>query len=203
MNRVSVVGTSGSGKSTFSATLAARLRAPHIELDALHHGPSWTEASAEELIERVAAATAEGGWVADGNYHGKIGDLVLRQADTLVWLDLPLYVCLGRLWRRTSRRIRDDVELWNGNKEEWRNVLVGWDSLFAWAIRAHVQRRRAFPAELRRRPHLTVVRLRSPAEVERWLAGVGSSAYRESDQVAPPSTECHVTAGSGPAPGSE
>lgn len=173
MKRVVVQGTSGSGKTTFSTALSARLGAPHIELDALHHGPNWTEATAEELRERVLAAI-EGRdcWVVDGNYERKFGDLVLERADTLVWLDLPLRVCLTRLWRRTSHRIRDDVSLWNGNKESWRGVLWGRDSLFAWAVRAHLHRRRTFPAHLERLPRLDVVRLRSAADVDTWLGRV-------------------------------
>jgi len=171
VKRVVVQGTSGSGKTTFSGTLAARLGVAHVELDALHHGPNWTEASAEELCERVSAAlSGRDSWVVDGNYYGKIGDLVLRQADTLVWLDLPLRVCLARLWRRTSGRIRDDVELWNGNRESWRGAFWGLESLFVWTVRTHVRRKLTWPDRFARLEHVQLVRLCSPAEVERWLA---------------------------------
>ena len=50
----------------------------------------------------------------DGNYRGKLGDLVLAQADTFVWLEPPLRVALGRLARRTWRRLRTREELWAG-----------------------------------------------------------------------------------------
>jgi adenylate kinase family enzyme len=180
--KVSVVGTSGSGKTTLAAALAARLGVPHVELDALHHGPNWTEASAEELRERVGASLAGlDGWIVDGNYHGKIGGLVLWQSDTVVWLDLPLRVCLARLWRRTSTRIRDDVELWNGNREDWSNVLLGWDSLFVWTLRSHVRRRLTWPDRFARLDHVELVRLRSETEVARWLATQGPPA-----RLAPP-----------------
>ena len=46
--KIVVKGTSGAGKSTFAAELARRLDLVYVELDALHHGPNWTEASAEE-----------------------------------------------------------------------------------------------------------------------------------------------------------
>src|SRR5947207_10692786 len=96
MRRVVVVGISGSGKTTVAANLAARLRVPHIEMDALHHGPNWTEATAAEMRFRVEAAlaAAPNGWIVDGDYGRKIGDLVLRRADTLVWIDLPLHLAL-------------------------------------------------------------------------------------------------------------
>lgn len=111
--RIVVKGTTAAGKSTVAAELARRLRLVHVELDALHHGPNWNEASAEVLRARVAAAlaAAPAGWVVDGNYDGKLGDLVLAEADTIVWLDLPLAPKLRRLWARTRRRIDERVEL--------------------------------------------------------------------------------------------
>src|SRR5438270_140671 len=94
--RVNVKGISGSGKSTFSQQLAERLGVPYLEIDAIHHGPNWTEASAEELQTRVRdfMAGAPDGWVIDGNYESKLGDLVLATADRIVWLDPPLRVAL-------------------------------------------------------------------------------------------------------------
>lgn len=169
MRRVNVKGTSGSGKTTFSQELARRLGVPFVELDALHHGPNWAEPTNEEFRARVQAAidAAPDGWVIDGNYEGKLGDLVLSEADTIVWLDLPLRLKLRRLWRRTSHRIRDDVELWNGNKESWRSVLWGRDSLFGWTLRTHVRQRREWPRRFG--ADARFVRLRSDAEARSWL----------------------------------
>src|SRR5712692_2825145 len=164
------MGSSCAGKTTLAGQLAERLGVPHVELDALHHGPNWTEASPKELRRRVEQAIAgHDGWVKDGGYESKLGDLALERADTVVWLDLPLRVSLGRLRRRTSERIRGGVELWGGNRESWRNALVGPRSLFVWAIRSHLRRRRTLPGRLARHPHLAIVRLRSQAEVERWV----------------------------------
>jgi adenylate kinase family enzyme len=69
MRRVAVIGVSGSGKTTVAGELAMRLGLPHVELDALHHGPNWTEASAEQLRAAVLAALERcpDGWVIDGN----------------------------------------------------------------------------------------------------------------------------------------
>ena len=73
--RIAVVGTSGAGKTTLSARLAARLGYPHVELDAFQHGPNWQQATVEELRERTDAATGGDCWVCDGNYEA-VRDLV-------------------------------------------------------------------------------------------------------------------------------
>ena len=133
MRRVSVVGNSGSGKTTVARRLAALLGVPHVELDALHHRAGWREATAEELRREVEPIVATDGWVVDGVYRGKLGDLTLERADTVVWLDLPRRVWVPRLVRRTVRRVVLREELWNGNRESLRNVLVGRDSLIRFA----------------------------------------------------------------------
>jgi hypothetical protein len=167
--KIAVQGTGGSGKTTVAKELARRHGVPHVELDALFHGPNWVETPPEEFRRRVAAATAGDGWVVDGNYDSSLGDLVLGRADTVVWLDLPLRVSLARVTRRTIGRIRTGEELWSGNRESWRGGFFGWESMFVWTIRSHLRQRRLRPARLARHPNLRVVRLRSAREVESYL----------------------------------
>jgi adenylate kinase family enzyme len=169
MRRVAVKGTSGAGKTTFAARLAKRLNVPHIELDGLHHGPNWSEPTAQEFQKRVRAAMDANpdGWVIDGNYERKLGNMVNDAADTLVWLDLPLHVLLPRLLARSYRRITGNVELWSGNRETWRNVLFEQDGLILWTLRSYRRHRREWPQ--RYGSHPGYVRLHSQREVNRWL----------------------------------
>ena len=172
-SRVAVKGASGSGKTTFAAELARRLGVPHVELDALHHGPNWSEPGPDEFCARVRAVMDANphGWVIDGNYERKLGHLVTDAADTVVWLDLPLWTLLRRLWRRTSHRIRGEMELWSGNRETWRTALWGRESLFAWTIRAFFRHRREWPRRFARHPGF--VRLRTPQAARDWLQRQG------------------------------
>lgn len=165
--RIAVVGTTCSGKTTLAKRLAERHGVPHIELDALHWGPDWSEPSDDEFRARVEAALTAEDWVADGAYHGKLGGLVLERADLVVWLDPPLPTIVGRLGVRTVRRIRAREELWGGNRETWRGAIFSRSSLLLWALKTHGPRRRRYEQALAR---YDTVRLRSSAEAEEWLA---------------------------------
>ena len=170
--RVAVVGVSGNGKTTFARRLAAKLDVPYTELDALNHLPGWVEASDGELRRYVLAVMGRSdGWVLDGSYQQKLGDLVLRRADTLVWLDYPLWLVLWRLFWRTNRRIIQRERLWNDNRERFSNAYLSKDSLYVWVFRSYWRRRRMWPRFLAEPMHagLVVHRFRSPAEATRWL----------------------------------
>jgi adenylate kinase family enzyme len=167
VRRVAVLASaSGNGKTTFGRTLAARLDVPFVELDALVHGPGWVETPDDELRAAVEPILAADGWVVDGSYERKLGNAVLRSADTVVWLDLPLRVWLPRLLRRTLRRMSGRERLWNDNRETIRDTLLGRNALFPYALRSHFRRRRSWPQRL---AAYNTVRLRSTKEVERWL----------------------------------
>ena len=103
----------------------------------------------------------------DGGYWGKLGDRVLRNADVVVWLDLPVRIWLPRLIRRTSVRVIRREELWNGNRETVRSFVFSRDSLLWYALRSHRRHRRVYPERLAPYP---VVRLRTPRQAREWLA---------------------------------
>ncbi len=188
MRRVAVVASaSGNGKTTVGRQLAEALGVQFVETDAFVHGPGWTETPDDVLREQLEPILASDGWVIDGTYEHKIGDLVPRAADTVVWLDLPIRVWLPRLVRRTWRRFRGHQLLWNDNKETLSSVIFARDSLFVWAFLSHFRRRREWPQRLR---GLRVIRLTTSAEVEQFLADVritsGQAATAGSDASSRP-----------------
>jgi len=175
VRRVSVVGNSGSGKSTLAAALARALGVPCLELDSVYHQADWRPLPEEEFRSRVSAMAAGERWVIDGNY-GTVRDLVWARADTVVWLDLPKRTVMRRIVWRTMRRAARRAELWNGNRERWRNLFT-WDpeeSVISWAWHKHASYRARYAAAQAdpAHGHLRFVRLSSPGEVRRFLSGV-------------------------------
>lgn len=184
--RVVVVGTTGSGKTTMARALAGRLGVPHVELDALHWEPNWTEAEVDVFRARVRVALSGDAWVVDGNY-GKVRDLVWPRAEVLIWLDYSFMRTFWQLSRRTLVRMATGEELWSGNRERFRSQFLSRDSLFLWFFKTYPRHRHEFP-QLVRRPehrHLRAVRLRSPAAARAWLARIRPLAPTSSAPPAP------------------
>jgi adenylate kinase family enzyme len=173
LRRVAVVGTTGAGKTTFARELAARLGVPHIELDALFHGPNWTPASPEVFRARVSEAIAGDGFVVDGNYS-IVRDIVWPRLDLVVALDYPFPLIFAQLLRRTVSRSITREPLWNGNRESFRLSFASRESILLWALTSHRRHTRQLPSYVAQY-RVPLVRLRSRGEAGRWLASLTAS----------------------------
>jgi adenylate kinase family enzyme len=169
MKRVVVVGTSGSGKTTFAADLARRLGVRHIELDQLRWKPNWILLPVDEFVQQVEIATRDGEWVVDGNYS-RLRHLLWSRADTVIWLDYRFHVVLGRLLLRTLRRLILGEVCCNGNRETLSKTLSR-DSIILWMLQTYSRRRREYP-QLMSEPqyaHMQKLVFGSPKEAGVWL----------------------------------
>jgi adenylate kinase family enzyme len=177
VQRIAVVGTTGSGKTTLAKQLASALDLPHVELDALQWGADWKPADPAAFRSDVTSALASDRWVVDGNY-GAVRDVVWARADTIVWLDYSVGTVLRRLIARTFRRVLGRVVLWSGNRERFWVQFASRDSIFLWMFRTHWRRRRTYGALLAtpEHAHRNVVRLFAPSETDAWLQRIRSTA---------------------------
>ena len=171
--RIHVIGTSGSGKTTFAGRVAECLEIPHVELDALHWGPNWTEPAVHEFREKVAAALNGDTWAVDGNYS-KVRDIIWERADTVVWLDYTFLVVMARVIWRTFRRGLTREELWNENRERLIGNLFSKDSVIRWSMTTYHRRKREYPVMFKQPEygHINFVQLRSSREGREWVRGL-------------------------------
>ena len=182
--RVLVMGSTGSGKSTFARRLAARIGAAHIEQDALNWDPGWVNLSQtdpEKLRARAQEAAAAESWTSCGNYSA-IRPIMLARTTHLVWLDYPRAVIMRRVIARSFSRALDGEELWagTGNREHFRRWLDrehpirwAWDTF---SITAAPPSRAMFadPAMAAIAKH----RIRRPREADPLMDRLAAEAFR-------------------------
>jgi adenylate kinase family enzyme len=167
MRKVLVIGSGGAGKSTFARRLGGRLGIEVIHLDALYWRPGWSETPKAEWAETVAEVARRDAWVMDGNYSGTL-DIRFEACDTLIFLDMPRRVCLWRVVKRFlvyRGRTRPDMAAGCVEKIDLEFILWVWN--YPKRQRPSVLQRMREKADSKR-----MIRLRSPAEAERFLATV-------------------------------
>lgn len=102
MQRIVIIGSSGSGKSTLARQLGETLNLPIIHLDKYFWHPGWVGTPPQDWTEKVRQMAAADSWIIDGNYRSTL-DIRIQMADTVVFLDLPRWLCA---WRVTKRRFQ-------------------------------------------------------------------------------------------------
>lgn len=172
MNRFNVVGTSGSGKSTFAKMLATKLGYRYIEMDAIFWGPNWYWPPDEEFFPKLEKALEGDNWVVDGNYTRTI-PIKWRHPITVIWIDLPFTTTLLQATKRALKRAISQKEIWpnTNNRESIRKSFFSKDSIILWTIKTYHKVKENYEALMKdpQFSHVTFVRIRSHKEAEAYL----------------------------------
>ncbi|MBU3188520.1 DNA topology modulation protein [Clostridium bowmanii] len=102
--RIMVVGSPGSGKSTFSRKLTEITGLPLIHLDKEFWKNGWIETPRAEWIKKQKGFLSGSEWIVDGNYGGTM-DIRLEKADTVICFKLSRAVCLQSYFKRVITNI--------------------------------------------------------------------------------------------------
>lgn len=176
MNRIHIIGSSGTGKTSLAQKAAQRLNISHVELDDLHWGENWQQAELEDFRRDVRQALSGATWVVDGNYS-KVRDIVWERARMVVWLDYSLGLALWRLLRRSLRRMLTGELLWGRNRETFRALFLSRDSLILYLLQTHRTRRARYEALIQDPAYGSIqfIRLRTPDQTRKWLDSLNQS----------------------------
>lgn len=173
--RINVVGTSGSGKTTFARRLARELNLPYFEMDQLFWKAGWQPSSDDELFGKVREVTSQPRWILDGNYT-RTAPIKWKHVQLVIWLDPSFLRTLYRVTARTIRRAITQEELWpgTGNRESLGEAFLSRKSIIWWAISTYRPNRAKYGvfAATPEYSRIRFERLGSPRAEARFFAGL-------------------------------
>jgi adenylate kinase family enzyme len=176
MRRISVLGSPGAGKTTFSKKAASKLGLEHIELDLVYWGPNWHKPTDKvfqnklaDLITKVEARNPNG-WIMCGNFTHSLEGKYQDEADTVLLFQLPMLLVIWRVSKRSIKRLFTQEEVFPGCKETIRGAFIGRYSLLGWIILKHpgkVKQTRELMKRLGKEENLIIFRSNKAAYL--WL----------------------------------
>lgn len=174
MRRVLILGPGGAGKSQLARTIASRTGLPVVHLDVVFWGPGWSAAPRQRAVEQLQAAVAGERWIIDGNFLQDVDDDGrLRRADTIVFLDLPRWLCILRVLKRLLRdRGRRRPDLPEGADESFDPDGLRWIWRYHNTDRPNVLRLLADHDRQAGQQAAAVHHLRTRTEVRHFIAGL-------------------------------
>jgi adenylate kinase family enzyme len=108
MHKIAIIGSSGSGKSTFAKGLSRKLKLPLFHLDSLYWKPNWEKTDKITWIALQEKLVQESKWIIDGNYNSTL-DIRIRAADTIFFLNFSRITCISGVLMRFLAKKRVDV----------------------------------------------------------------------------------------------
>ena len=125
MNRVIIIGPSGAGKSEMSRKLQEILNLPLYHLDNIFWKEDRTHITREEFDGKLNELLSKDKWIIDGDYS-RTYETRMQRADTIVFLDYPLEVCLKGVESRIGKP-RPDIP-WKEDvfDLEFKQWIIDW-----------------------------------------------------------------------------
>jgi adenylate kinase family enzyme len=168
MTRVAIIGNAGGGKSTLARKLSAAHGLPYHAVDALQWRPGWTPVSLDEVRRVHDKILAHDAWVIDGWGPWDAIEKRFDRADTLILVDLPLWV---HYWWAAERQIASAAGRVLPDEPEGCSYdgMTGRLFKLIWDIH-HEVRPRLLEMVAARRDHKTVFLLQSPEELDAFAS---------------------------------
>ena len=105
--KIIVIGSPGSGKSTFARKLRDKTQLPLYYLDMIFHKPDRTTVSREEFDYRLSEILETDEWIIDGNYLRTLPPRFEKCTEVFLF-DLPVEQCLEGAASRIGQ-VREDL----------------------------------------------------------------------------------------------
>ena len=121
--RILIIGSPGSGKSTFARKLRNKTGLPLYYLDMIFHNPDKSTVSHEEFDKKLLEILETDEWIIDGNYQRTL-PLRFEKCTEVFFFDLPVEQCLEGASSRIGSKREDMPWIENEFDPEFRQYIL-------------------------------------------------------------------------------
>jgi adenylate kinase family enzyme len=173
VRKVAVFGNAGGGKSTLARKLSELTSLPLYPLDMIQYRAGGGGVPHDEYLRAHAELLRRDAWIIDGYGCRKSAWERFASADTLVYVDLPLFTHFRWVTKRLLKGIFVTPEGWPEGSPIFRGTIKSYRVL--WLCHRHLTPKyRVLVRDAR--PHKRVYHLKSSAEIVTFLASANREA---------------------------
>ena len=164
MERVMIIGSGGSGKTTLARQLGEKTGLPVVHFDQIFWSPgNWKHLEREEFDVLLQKELEKPRWILDGNYNRTL-EPRLERCDTVIYLDFPRLVSFTGWLRRV-------IKNWGHAREDMAEGCTEWfdPEMAKWVWTFNRKNRARYHQILAAQTDKTVHIFRSRRKVKQFL----------------------------------
>lgn len=159
--RIMIIGSAGSGKSTFARELTKITKLPLTHLDIHFWNDGWVQSPKDEFYAWQAELIKDDEWIIDGNYGGSM-ELRLERVDTIINFKLSKLVCAASYLKRiVTGRKRADMPKGCGEYLDWGFLHYIWNFPKNSVVRNE--------EKIKRHPHVKLIEFATRRQSKKYL----------------------------------
>jgi len=161
-NRISIIGGSGTGKTTLANELSKMYNIPVTHIDGIHHLENWQIRDNDERDKIILDIVEQEKWIIDGTYKATLKPR-LEKADIVIWLDYSTFTQIkGILKRWIKNRGKERTEI-PGCKERMTKEF------FTYVLKYNKEKRKFIVDNMNGIDQNKVIIFKKQKDLNKWL----------------------------------
>lgn len=161
MERICIIGGSGTGKTTLANNLGKELKLPVYHIDGIHHLENWKIRDKNERDKIIIEKTNQAKWIIDGTYRSTLQQR-LKKSDYIIYLDYSTLAQIIGVMKRFFKNHGKEKEEIPGYKEQ-----MNWE-FFCFVVRWRKEKRKDVLEEISKVNQKKVFIFKNRKQLNKW-----------------------------------
>lgn len=161
-NRISIIGGSGTGKTTLSNILSKKYNISVTHIDGIHHLKNWEIRDKNERDKIILDIIKKEKWIIDGTYKDTLKQR-LENSDLIIWLDYSTCAQIKGILKRLLKNFGKERAEIPGCKER-----LNWN-FFKYVLFYNKKKRYVIVDALKDISQNKIISFKKQKDLNKWL----------------------------------